>query len=243
MRAPTAAELLDLWEVGAGSTPVTRSLALLELGSPRPDADELAALPVGAREARLLDLRELLFGPDLVGISSCDGCGEVLEFSCPVQDLRAPPPREEQAEVAVSASGYDVLVRLPTSGDLAALAGERDPGAARELLLERCVVSATRDCSAAPASELPEEVVWALDERLAEVDPQADCRVELTCPGCGERRSLVLDVGAFLWAELDAWARRTVHDVHVLASAYGWTETEILALGARRRLYLELAAG
>jgi hypothetical protein len=243
VRAPTAAELLDLWEAGAGSTPVARSLALLELASPRPDAEELGALPVGVRDARLLDLRELLFGPDLAGISSCDGCGEVLEFSCAVDDLRARPPREEPVEVAVSRSGYDVLARLPTSGDLAALAAAYDPGSARTLLLERCVVEARHDDRAVPASELPEEVVRALDDRLAELDPQADCRVELTCPDCGARRSVVLDVGAFLWAELDAWARRTVHDVHTLASAYGWTESEILALGARRRLYLELAAG
>jgi hypothetical protein len=34
-----------------------------------------------------------------------------------------------------------------------------------------------------------------------------------------------------------------VLDVHALASTYGWTEAEVLALGLRRELYLELVSG
>ena len=37
----------------------------------------------------------------------------------------------------------------------------------------------------------------------------------------------------------DAWALRTLAEVHRLASAYGWREQDILALSpARRQLYL-----
>ena len=41
--------------------------------------------------------------------------------------------------------------------------------------------------------------------------------------------------------ELEAQAKRLLRSVHVLASAYGWSESEILALSeARRDAYVEL---
>jgi hypothetical protein len=50
-------------------------------------------------------------------------------------------------------------------------------------------------------------------------------------------------VVAFFWEEIDVWAERTLSDVHRLASAYGWSESDILALGPRRRQrYLALIA-
>ena len=55
--------------------------------------------------------------------------------------------------------------------------------------------------------------------------------------------SAPLDVPAFVWAEVDAWTRRLLVEVHSLAAAYGWNEHEILALSPVRRLsYLELAS-
>ena len=50
-----------------------------------------------------------------------------------------------------------------------------------------------------------------------------------------------LDVAAFFWTELNAWAVRLLREIHALASAYGWREADILALSPKRRdLYLEL---
>ena len=52
-----------------------------------------------------------------------------------------------------------------------------------------------------------------------------------------------LDAGAVLWDEIDARARALLGEVHLLAAAYGWTEREILALGAERRAsYLSMVA-
>ena len=49
---------------------------------------------------------------------------------------------------------------------------------------------------------------------------------------------------AFVWAEVDAAAQRLLHEVDVLARAYGWTEPEVLALSeARRAAYLRLVRG
>ncbi len=76
---------------------------------------------------------------------------------------------------------------------------------------------------------------------MAEADPLADARLALSCPACGRPWEAAFDVVAFLWGELDAWARRTFAEVHALASAYGWREADVLALSPeRRRIYLDL---
>jgi hypothetical protein len=51
-----------------------------------------------------------------------------------------------------------------------------------------------------------------------------------------------LDPGEFLWSKVNLQAHRLLQDVHLLARAYGWTESDVLRLGpGRRQAYLELA--
>jgi hypothetical protein len=79
-------------------------------------------------------------------------------------------------------------------------------------------------------------------ERIAALDPQADTRIDLSCPDCHHGWSEVFDVVSFFWTEIDAWARRLLRDVNVLARAYGWREHDILAMSTmRRQLYLAMA--
>jgi hypothetical protein len=240
MQAPTAAQLLGAWERSAALGSAEREDALLRLALPD---DEPAGLPVGERDARLLELRGLLFGGELEGAADCPRCGEPVEYSVPAQTLlaeRASPTNGDG--LALSAFGYELRLRLPTGDDLAAASSARDLDGARGILLERCLLSAVAAADGrdeAPA-RLPPEVVAALAARLAEVDALADTRIALTCPGCGRDWTVALEIGAWLWSELESWARRTLFDVHALASAYGWSEAEILALGPRRELYLEL---
>ncbi len=89
--------------------------------------------------------------------------------------------------------------------------------------------------------ELDPALEDAVAARLAEADPGARIDLAVDCPGCGAAWSAPFDIVSFLWAEVDACARRLVGDVHALASAYGWTEDDVLALSpARREAYLEL---
>ena len=69
-------------------------------------------------------------------------------------------------------------------------------------------------------------------------------RFSLTCQGCGHEWAAVFDIVTFFWAELVAQAKRLLREVHQLARAYGWRESEILAMSSQRRhTYLELVNG
>jgi hypothetical protein len=78
-------------------------------------------------------------------------------------------------------------------------------------------------------------------EQFARADPIAEPRLALACPGCGEAQEQTLDPVDFLWSQVQAVARRVLVEIHTLASAYGWSEREILGMSdLRRSLYLQM---
>ena len=93
------------------------------------------------------------------------------------------------------------------------------------------LLSARHDGIELPVDLLPGSVVEAVEAAMARADPIGDLRLDLTCPACGHNELVALDVAGYVWAEVDAWARRLLEEVHVLASAYGWSEGQIVALG------------
>ena len=244
MRALSATELLDAWERGLAEDPTERALTLLAASTGAPRA-ELARLTVGARDRRLLALRAETFGPRLAAIADCPRCGERLEMTFDVSDVLV---EEEEAQafetLSLNVSGYETTFRAPTSLDLIALAPTQDALTARQKLFARCLVAASRDGEEVSAESLPEEVVNRVVDAMAEADPQADVEIALSCPRCGNAWRTTLDICSFFWSEINAWAARTLSEVHTLARAYGWTEREILSLSAwRRQFYLSMVTG
>ena len=234
--------LLDAWESGLGVPARERTPVLLAAADPHVPADAHEALPLGARNAQLLALRRWAFGSRLDGVVQCGRCGADLELAVDADELdTAPGLQNGRSEAAVRADGYEVRFRLPDGRDdrEAGCAGTVD--AAYRLLLDRCVTTATRDGEPVDLHALPDEVVARVEEAMEERDPSADIRFALECGECGHAFVAPLDVGGFVWAELDQWARRTLVDVATLASAFGWPEEDVLALTPlRRRAYLEL---
>lgn len=235
-----AAAVLDIWEQGQALAPATRALHLLVLADP---GIVPASCSVGQRDALLMGLRERLFGDRVRSVAACPACTARLELNFALGEVRAAPPGDPTAPLAVRHGAFQLRVRPPTAEDLAAL--ERAGGAVtRRQLLNRCVLGVTRGGQPVDPGDLPDDAVVAVAARLAQADPQADVQLALDCPDCGHGWFAVFDIVTFLWREIDAWARRLFYDVHALALAYGWREQEILALSPERRaVYLELVRG
>ncbi len=238
--ALSAQSVLHTWEQAQAMDPLRRSLALLRLAWPEVAPGDWGALPIGARDARLFALFEALFGTTLDTLVDCPACGEALELSLRAADLR-PEPAGEPAPPLLQCEGYELAYRLPCTDDLAALQGAGDATAAVRQLIERCVLQARHADRVVDAAELPPRVVERLQQDMALRDPGADIRIALSCPACGHGFARRFDIGDYLWEELDDWAERTLAEVHTLASAYGWSEPQVLSLSAdRRRRYIVL---
>jgi len=236
--ALNAATLLTVWEQGVLQHPVERSLELLAISWPELTAQDWANVSVGRRDRQLLLLREELFGSKLEAVAICPQCGTRLELVLSTRDLQTPAAQIFEAPQCLESGSYEVEYRLPTSADLLEVANNLNQ--AREILLERCV-EARSEGEAVQAAALPQPVLKLLGEKMAQADPQAEVRIAVDCPDCLHHWSSVFDVLSYLWGEIEDWAERLLRDVHSLASAYGWSERDIISMTAlRRRLYLEM---
>lgn len=241
MRALDNADFLALWETGHGLHPLDRGLLALRVSLADgfdADGESVADWPLGRRNRALAEVRSLYFGPHLQGWSACERCGEKLEFNLDCRTL---------VEHSKESSGETIVVdgrtfRLPTSRDLARVVEEDDSQAAAVRLLQACEMEGTEASSRdSPLAPLSLEDVEAVSERMARADPLAEITLSFECPNCSAAGEEILDLPAFLWAEIEARAKRLLLEIHTLASAYGWAEPEILAMSdVRRSTYLQM---
>ena len=248
MRPLDAAELLNAWEHGLNQPILQRALILVTAASPELDSNAVAKLSIGARDARLLQLREWLFGTQICSTAQCPLCGSQVEWEEKTTQLRlqAICDAESADEFSLDSDCYRLRFRLPASLDIARAMAEanKDARVGATALVKRCVVSAVRDGKACDVATLPEHVLEALSGQIGKLDPQADIITALTCPDCAHQWEVQFDIASFLWTEINSWAERTLRTVHRLASAYGWTLKEILNLSPiRRQLFLGMIEG
>jgi hypothetical protein len=241
MHALSTASLLDVWEDGLSRPLVQRAVELLAAAYPESSRESYALLSIGQRDARLLALREELWGPRMPAVVTCPACRERLEIALDTRVLRSGYLPEPASSNSFELAGYSVTFRLPNSQDLSAAASSTDsPELCRSRILQDCLLSATQGDLPVSADQLPQEILTALVESMAEADPLADIELALTCASCGESWSVALDIVSYLWTEIEVWAWRILADVHTLARAYAWREQDILNLSPmRRQFYLE----
>ena len=258
MHPISAHDMLRVWERGSPRAPLDRALMLLSAANPEMSWDDLAALPVGRRDGLLLTLRRWAFGDTMVSVADCPACGESLELTFSVDDVQAEPSdtevsspmqvhrtqanRMQAHRMQAEMDGYEIEFRLVTSADIASAMAASPPRT--DLLadlLERCIASVTHRGRDVAVSNLPRSVRETLADRMAEADPQAAVHTTVVCPDCTHTWRADFDAASFFWTEIETWAHRTLRQVHRLARAYGWTESDILRLSAsRRQLYMRM---
>jgi len=242
-RGLSASTLLEVWECGQGQPIARRALLLLAAADPDMSLDALAQLSIGQRDTRLLELRAWLFGTQLMSLAVCAQCREPLELTFDVADVRTAEMPASSGNV-LHTDGYEVYFRVPNSDDLAAIAMTQDIDMMRQRLLARCTWDIRYNGAEQSAEQLPVQIVEALTQSMARADPQADVQLQVTCPACGCDWLATFDIASFLWSEINDWAQRLLREMHVLASAYGWREADILAMSAQRRqLYVDMIGG
>lgn len=244
MKTLSASTCLAIWEQGAGHHPVRQALYLLNAAWPEVGPETLAQLSLGQRNRLLLKLREQLFGSQIESVVLCPGCEQQVELTLNIRDIIGPSeqePLEPKEPYLFSEGDYQINFRLPNSLDLLAIGPYQEAALARNALLARCLVLTQHGDQTISSEQLPPEIEAQLVDQMAELDPQADIELAITCPFCANAWQVGFDVIHYLWRELTAWAYRFLGDVHTLASVYGWAEGDILALSPwRRQAYLAM---
>lgn len=245
MKTLKAEELLSVWEQGLNKPLLQRMLILLAAAFPEMQPDTLMKLSIGQRDLRLLQLRECLFGQQLLNTAVCPECDERIEWENSTADflIQSELGNSTASEFNLNTDDYTIRFRLPNSLDISAVTGNsidiESADITEQRLLSRCLLNVEQRGVSCDADQLPDSIIQELQQQLDRLDPQADIHIRLTCPDCSHSWEALFDIASFLWMEVNNWAEQMLQIVHKLASVYGWSEREILNLSpVRRQLYL-----
>ena len=247
MRPFSASDLLSVWERGMDRPPADKALILLRAAFPDAPPMELSNLSIGQRDLCLLGLRELTFGSHMSGLAACPECKEKVEVDFDIRDVVPETTRipdldkafKSSNEVRLDLPEWKIRFRLPNNTDMMS-------ASASEIqtpmdLLAACLLEVQHNGRQAGKDDLTEEVVETIAEQMIQRDPYISISMGLKCPSCGHEWPMILDILSYFMSEINNWAMRILHVVHHLASAYGWSESDILTMSAwRRQKYLEL---
>lgn len=233
--------IIDIWERGRVQHPIDRALTILSMAGSGMSRHELADLPIGSLNALLLLVYRQLFGNTLACLANCPDCGEGIEFSISAKDMQTKSGAGKKVPAVVDESGYQIEFQLPNSRDLAAIVRSNSVSSGRNEILKRCIIKATSNDNDVNPAVLPEQVVEKISRKIAECDPLADIQLNMNCPACSHTWQSSLNIVSFLWEKITFAAKRLLYEIHTLASAYGWSESEILSLSPlRRQHYMEM---
>ncbi len=220
--------MLDLWERGARRHPLDRALLLLASVHPDHALLDLADVSIGQRDQALIAWRSAVFGSVMPGYVDCPACQTRLEFALDGAVLRS---QAHDTPLRVD----DLVLRRPTSRDVAEALKKADPQQAAYLLAQRCCIGNEGELPTLSAAQLDK-----IETTLADADSAADIVLNFCCEQCGNSWQSTFDISDYFWREIEARAATLLIDIDTLAQAYGWSEHEILALSdARRSAYID----
>jgi len=252
IRPLTGDDQLTLAETRGTLLPVQRTTELLDrciiaIGPHVGDGGRMAhLLSAGDRETLVLHIRRLTLGEDVRCTIRCPKaeCRELMDVQFRIQDMlvdphRTPPPSHEEL-VRVGGKGHRFNFRLPNGADMeeAAEIAARDLEAAVLRVVENCTEDV--DSPGPLDTSLAALAVDAFNDFVSRNDPQADVRLNTSCPSCSSRISVPLDAGNLFLTELEAMAGDLLKEVQVLAEWFHWSERDILSMTpGRRRAYVQ----
>jgi hypothetical protein len=193
-------------------------------------------LPVGDIDLLVVWQRREHLGDTMVAEGRCANCHEPVDvrFSLAAYASHHRPRPSRRADPTgdgwYSLRSGTATFRLPTARDVLSVDAVADPRAA---LLERCV-----------RESVPAATARAVESAMARLAPTLRTAVAGVCPECGAGFELEVDARELCMTELRRDAVTVYDDINLIATAYNWSQDDILDLpSARRRRYAATIAG
>jgi hypothetical protein len=208
--------------------------ACLTDASGRPASIELLrAAPVGDRTATVMAIAAALSDGRFTIPLVCPvaSCGDAIEIVITWDEVRSVARQTTREPFDVNAASVRYRVRRASAADQESwrsLAAGNAKATARDVVASLVVDG--------PIDRLTPSRVAVLEAALDEHDPLVCFALDVRCPTCGEvsrQEPALVSIAATLFRRAQAGL---LEDVHEIASAYGWTEPEILAIPAWRRV-------
>jgi hypothetical protein len=219
---------------GTGSLPqrVTAVLAaaLGELGGGEAGPPAVRSLAVADRQYLMRQLGVVLGLEEDWLAASCARCGSSFDVPIRYSELPVKEAGEGYPFAEAVTSLGRLRLRVPTGADQEVIARIDDPELARRRLAQRCLVESV-------PGPLTDKDIDRIEAALEAVAPELATQAQVACVDCGRPHELYLDP----YLCLSRASEEIFLEIHALASAYHWSEKEILSLPReRRQLYIAL---
>jgi hypothetical protein len=208
--------------------PALVTMLLASCGSPR-ETDFWWSQAVAVRIVALLRLLAATDSIDHLGLlARCrqPECMERFEFELPIAALSDDVPEGDTIQVRLKGE-RSIVLRRPNGRDLSEWRNLRPQS--RRAAIDAMIGSLVVEGHVSPEDEP------VLAEALSVQDPLVAFTVSCACPACGSTNEVGVDLEDIVLVRLRRKQRALVRDVHRLASHYGWTEAEVLAIPPHRR--------
>lgn len=199
-------------------------------------ATDISGFSASDRDRLAAALYRDIYGDRIDATLRCRACESNFDIDFQLESLQK-FLYQEQAEansdgVYQTPQGY--VFRLPTSDDEIEISGIPQSEAYAKLL-EKILIDPTYQSLLAEPAIYRREVIGAVDDSLTRIAPIIDLEVAARCPECAIDQAVHFNLQCFFLERLLLDHRWLMHEIHMIANAYGWSLDSILTLDRKDR--------
>ena len=190
---------------------------------------EARLIPISQRDQIMLQLNVNLFGNRILSTIICKNCKEKIDIDFKLSEFansifksrRYPGLKKENNSFLSLPNG--LKIRLPNGDDELRANSVTDKS---EFLFKQCVPN-PEDYSSKNRVEV--------ESILNQLAPLVKSDFPINCPECGSSQQIHFDIQSFFLQRMLNNKKRVLYEIHLLASHYNWTYSELVGLPKKER--------
>lgn len=199
-------------------------------------AADIDGLTASDRDRLVAALYRNIYGDRIDATLQCRACESLFDIDFQLsllqESLYQEQPEASPDGVYQTPQGH--AFRLPTSEDEIETSGTPQTEA-YAYLLEKILIDPTYQSLLSGSESYRREVIDAVESRLSRIAPIVDLELNARCPECATNQAVHFDLQSFFLERLFQDRRWLMHEIHMIANAYGWSLDNILTLSRRER--------
>lgn len=223
--------ILNIWDSCVDKNQAFKGVALASLALNEKNHSNISDWSIEKRDVALFHVRKTLFGNKFSNIAHCPQCNQTVEWDLYLQQMGIPNLIDipDNLEIPIKIADYNLMVRLPNSNDL--FSNNKDK------IIENCILNFKEYNEQLIDQKIPDILVNQISSKYDEICKASNITYHLNCVECEHKWQVIFDIVAYLWKEIDQWAKSFLGQIYMLAKTFGWSETDIINMSDNRRNY------
>ncbi|TXE07844.1 hypothetical protein ES711_10455 [Gelidibacter salicanalis] len=225
----TANSILNVWDHCVGKNQTFKGVALASLALNATDHSNIVDWSIEKRDIALFHVRKKLFGNQFDNISHCPKCNQMVEWDFNFEQVGIPSLYDIPDNIEILIDSHDdiLMIRLPNSDDLFTNDASQ--------IIRNCMINLKDLQSQTFHQNIPDDIINQINDKFDTICQASNITYHLNCVECSHEWQVNFDIVAYLWKEIDHWAKSLLDEIYVLAKTFGWSESDIINMSENRR--------